>query len=182
VTRALLLDPGRWWVQKELAAVTGLDDGNVSRVVRRLDEEFLLARRNRELRPHDPDLLLDAWAQDYRFDSHDILPAHLSASGIELARVLAGRLESLNIHHAFTGLPAAWVMDQFARFRLTTVYIDGDPRDAIERLGLRGEAKGANIQLVGPNDAGVFIGERGLSGPAPTSRARDRGCPASARP
>jgi len=164
VTRALLLDPARWWVQKDLAAVTGLDDGNVSRIVRRLDDEFLLERRDRELRPRDPDLLLDAWAQDYRFDSHDILPGHLSGSGIELARVLAERLESLNIHHAFTGLPAAWVMDQFARFRLTTVYVDGDPREAIERLGIRRAAKGANIQLVGPNDAGVFSGEHDRAG------------------
>ncbi len=170
VTRALLLDPARWWVQKDLAAVTGLDDGNVSRIVRRLDDEFLLERRGRELRPRDPDLLLDAWAQDYRFYSHDILPGHLSGSGVELARVLAERLESLNIHHAFTGLPAAWVMDQFARFRLATVYVDGDPREAAERLGIRRAAKGANLQLVGPNDAGVFSGEqdhRGLHCVAP---------------
>lgn len=164
ITRALLLDPARWWVQKDLAAATGLYDGNVSRIVRRLDDEFLLERRERELRPRDPDLLLDAWAQDYRFDSHDILPGHLSSSGIELARVLAERLESLNIHHAFTGLPAAWVMDQFARFRLTTVYVDGDPREAIEGLGIRRAAKGANIQLVGPNDTGVFSGEHDHGG------------------
>ena len=56
VTRALLLDAARWWVQKDLAAVTSLDDGNVSRIVRRLDDEFLLERRDRELRPRDPDL------------------------------------------------------------------------------------------------------------------------------
>lgn len=164
LTRALLLDPVRWWTQKDLAAVTGLDDGNVSRIVRRLDEEFLLERQGRELRPSDPDLLLDAWAQDYRFDRHDILPGHLSGGGIELARDLAARLESLNIHYAFTGLPAAWVMDQFARFRLTTVYVDGDPREAADRLGVRREAKGANIQLVGPNDAGVFSGEHDHGG------------------
>lgn len=164
VTRTLLLDPGRWWVQKDLAAVTGLDDGNVSRIVRRLDDEFLLERRGRELCPRDPDLLLDAWAQDYRFDGHDILPGHLSGSGVELARVLAERLESLNIQHAFTGLPAAWVMDQFARFRLVTVYVDGDPREAAERLGVRRAAKGANLQLVGPNDVGVFSGEHDHGG------------------
>lgn len=164
VTRELLLDPGRWWTQKDLAAVTGLDDGNVSRIVRRLDAELLLQRQERELRPRDPDLLLDAWAQDYRFDSHDILPTHLSGNGVELARILAERLESLHIHHAFTGLPAAWVMDQFARFRLTTVYVDGDPREAADRIGVRREAKGANIQLVGPNDAGVFSGEQDHDG------------------
>lgn len=51
VTRVLLEDPGRWWRQKELVTATGLDDGSVSRIVRRLDEELLLERRERELRP-----------------------------------------------------------------------------------------------------------------------------------
>jgi hypothetical protein len=81
-----------------------LDDGNVSRIVRRLDEEFLLERRDREVRPRDPNLVLDAWAQDYRFDRHDIVPAHISGNGIEVARSLADGLGELKIHHAFTGL------------------------------------------------------------------------------
>lgn len=164
VTRMLLLDPHRWWLQKELVSATGLDDGNVSRIVRRLDEEFLLERRERKLRPRDPDVLLDAWAQDYRFGGHDIVWGHLSGSGIDLARTVAERLGSLGIHHAFTGLPAAWVIDQFARFRLTTVYVDGDPRIAADRLGTRLAATGANLQLVGPNDVGVFSEERDHGG------------------
>ena len=164
VTRTLLLDARRWWVQRDLVKATGLDDGSVSRVVRRLDEEFLLERRDRELRARDPDLLLDTWAQDYRFGNHDIVPGHLSGSGIDLARIIAEHLESSDVRYAFTGLPAAWVMDQFARFRLTTVYVVGDPRDAAELLGIRRGAKGANVQLVGPNDAGVFDGEQARSG------------------
>jgi hypothetical protein len=164
VTRTLLLDAARWWVQKDLVPVTRLDDGSVSRIVRRLDEEFLLERRDRELRPRDPGLLLDTWAQDYRFANHDIVPGHLSGSGIELAGVVAEGLESSDIRYAFTGLSAAWVMDQFARFRLITVYVGGDPRDAAEFLGVRRGAKGANVQLVGPNDSGVFAGEEVCGG------------------
>jgi hypothetical protein len=159
VTRVLLEDPGRWWRQKELVAATGLDDGSVSRIVRRLDEELLLERRERELRPRDPDRLLDAWAQDSRFTHHDILTGHISGSGIELARDLALRLGALDVRHAFTGLPAAWAIDHFARFRLTTVYVEGDPRNAAKRLELRQSSAGANVQLVGPDDLGVFIGE-----------------------
>src|SRR5260370_41130637 len=94
VTRTLLLDARRWWVQKDLVSVTGLDDGSVSRIVRRLDEECLLERRDRELRPQDPDLLLDTWAQDYRIGNHDILPGHLSGSGLGLARGVAERADS----------------------------------------------------------------------------------------
>jgi hypothetical protein len=164
VSRALLLDPSRWWRQKDLAETTGLDDGNVSRIVRRLDQEMLLERREREVRPRDPDLLLDAWAQDYRFDRHDALAGHLSGSGVEVARRLATDLVGLDVHHAFTGLAAAWAMDQFARFRLTTVYVDDDPRAVADRLDIRQEPKGANVQLVGPDDIGVFAGERDRGG------------------
>jgi hypothetical protein len=164
VTRTLMLDPRRWWLQKDLVAATGLDDGNVSRIVRRLDNEFLLERHERRLRPRDPDVLLDAWAQDYRFDRHDIVLGHFSGSGIDNARMIAERLESLGIHHAFTGLPAAWVMDQYARFRLTTVYVEDDPRVALNGLDVRRATDGANIQIVGPDDMGIFSGERGHGG------------------
>ena len=164
VSRVLLLDPGRWWRQKDLANATGLDDGNISRIARRLNEELLLERRARELRPRDPDLLLAAWAQDYRFDRHDAVAGHLSGSGIEVARSLADRLGELRGHHAFTGLAAAWAIDQFARFRLTTVYVDDDPRAVADRLEIRQESKGANVQLVGPNDVGVFAGEQDRDG------------------
>lgn len=164
VTRQLLSDPQRWWTQKELAGLTGLDDGSVSRTVRRLDEQFLLERRARQLRPSDPDLLLDAWAQDYRFDAHDIVPAHVSGSGIEVARTLAAKLEALDVGYALTGLPAAWLMDQFARFRLSTVYVEGDPREVADGLGARRAAAGANVQLVGSSDAGVFAGAEDRDG------------------
>lgn len=164
VTRVLLLEPRRWWRQRDLVDATGLDDGNVSRIVRRLDEELLLERRDRELRPRDPSLLLDAWAEDYRFGAHDILVGHISGSGLQVARSLADRLGALDIHHAFTGLAAAWAIDHFASFRLTTVYVEDDPRNAADQIELRRTTKGANVQIVGPNDAGVFAGEQLQSG------------------
>jgi hypothetical protein len=160
ISRALLLEPERWWRQRDLVAATQLNDGNVSRIVHRLDEAALLERRDRELRPRDPDLLLDAWAQEYRFDRHDVIVGHVSGSGIEVARSLAENLGKRQIKHAFTGLPAAWAIDRFAQFRLTTVYVDGDPRDVVEQLDIRRGSKGANVQILGPDDAGVLAGEQ----------------------
>ncbi|MEW6582160.1 MAG: type IV toxin-antitoxin system AbiEi family antitoxin [Actinomycetota bacterium] len=159
IARVLLLDPERWWRQRDVVEATGLDDGTVSRIVRRLDEDLLLEIRGRELRPRAPTLLLDAWADDYRFDRHDVVTGHLSGSGIEVARRIARRLRDEDVRHAFTGLSAAWAMDRFARFRLNTVYVAGDPRDAADALGLRRVERGANVQVVGPDDAGVFAGE-----------------------
>ena len=164
ITRTLLLDPARWWRQKELADATGLDDGNVSRIVRRLDDEALLERRDRELRPRDPNLLLDAWAEDYRFDRHQAVLGHLSGGGIEIARELDDRLADADINHAFTGLPAAWAMSHFARFRLTSVYVEGDPHVAAEKTDIRIGEKGANVQLLGPDDDGVLAGGEEFDG------------------
>jgi hypothetical protein len=164
ITRRLLLDPLHWWRQKDLATATGLNDGNVSRIVRRLEDEALLERRERELRPRDPDLLLDAWAQDYRFDRHQVVFGHLSGGGVEVARELDGRLAEANVVHAFTGLPAAWAMTHFARFRLTSVYVEGDPHSIGEEVGMRQGKKGANVQLLGPDDDGVFAGGGAFDG------------------
>ncbi len=160
VARALLLAPERWWRQKELSQHIDLDAGRVSRIVRRLDDDELLERDGPRLRPRDPELLLDAWSEDYRFDRHDIITGHLTGSGIELARELHGRLADAAVSHAFTGLPAAWALDSFTRFRLTSVYVHGDPRTAADTVELRRDERGANVQLIGPNDSGVFDGQR----------------------
>lgn len=164
VARALLLDPERWWVQKELAEHTDLDAGRVSRVVRRLDDDELLARDGSRLRPRDPGLLLDAWSDDYRFDRHDIITGQLTGSGVELARELHQQLDDGDIEHAFTGLPAAWALDQFARFRLVSVYVTGDPRTVGDAIELRRNERGANVQLIGPDDRGVFDGQHSVDG------------------
>ncbi|HSZ14141.1 MAG TPA: type IV toxin-antitoxin system AbiEi family antitoxin [Solirubrobacteraceae bacterium] len=160
ITRALLLDPERWWRQKELSEHTDLDAGRISRVVRRLEDDELLARDQALLRPRDRDLLLNAWADEYRFHRHDLIAGHVSGSGIELARELDHRLRAADINHAFTGLPAAWALDRFARFRLNSVYVHGDPRDAADAIDLRRNERGANVQLIGPDDRGVFDGQQ----------------------
>lgn len=164
VARLLLLDAERWWRQKEIAERTGLDDGHVSRIVRRLDHERLIARDRTLVRPSDPVLMLEAWAADYRFDRHDVVVGHKTGSGVELARQLHERLSGTGIGHAFTGLPAAWVLQPFARFRLASVYVTGDPREAAESIGLRRNERGANVQLIGPDDQGVFLGQRDRDG------------------
>lgn len=163
-TRLMLIDPWRWWRQKDLAEASELDDGHLSRVVRRLDDDELLDHRGSEFRPRDPDLLLDAWADDYRFDRHDIVVGHLTGTGAELASELNGLLTDARVQHAFTGLPAAWVLDKHARFRLCSVYVEGDPRDAAEKVDMRRNEQGANVQLIGPDDDGVFEGRRAVNG------------------
>ncbi len=162
VSRALLNEPERWWRQVELVEATGLDDGRVSRLVRRLAELELVENDEGKVRPRDPALLLDAWAETYEFRKHEIVPGHVSGTGISLARQLGEMLSGSR--HAVTGLPAAWLLDGFAQFRLVSVYVDGDPHDLADDVGLRQEPRGANVQLIGPNDPGVFYGSREVDG------------------
>ncbi|MGI8937488.1 MAG: type IV toxin-antitoxin system AbiEi family antitoxin [Iamia sp.] len=163
-SRVLLLDPWQWWRQKDLAEETRLDDGHLSRIVRRLDDDELLEHRGAKFRPRDPDVLLDAWADDYRFGRHDIVSGHVTGSGVELVAEMHRQLAHVGIAHAMTGLPAAWALGQHARFRLASVYVDLDPRSAADAIGLRRGEKGANVQLLGPDDEGVLAGSRELDG------------------
>lgn len=164
IARAMLLEPKRWWRQKELSAQTHLDNGHVSRIVRRLADEHLLEGKDSSVRPRDPSLLLDTWSDEYRFDRHDIVLGHASGTGIELARDLHLRLNDEGIEHAFTGLPAAWLLDPFVGFRLSTVYVHGNPHDAAAQIGLRRHERGANVQLIAPDDSDIFTGQRDLQG------------------
>lgn len=161
ITRVMLLDPERWWRRKDLAESTDLDSGHVSRVVRRLiDDKLLEEGDEHRVRPRNREALLDAWEDEYRFDRHQILHGHSSGTGIELARGLEERMAGLNYRYAFTGLAAAWAYRGFARFRLSSVFVEGDPHEAADEMGLRINDRGANVQLIVPDDSGVFIGAR----------------------
>lgn len=164
ITRILLLEPERWWRRKQLALATDLNSGQVSRVVKRLLGEGLLEQENYEIRPRRPEALLDAWKDEYRFDRHEVLRGHLSGTGVEVARSLEDRLGEIGCRHAFTGLPAAWAFEGFARFRLNSVFVEADPHEIAQQVGLRMNDRGANVQLIVPDDQGVFIGARMAEG------------------
>jgi hypothetical protein len=160
IARRLLIEPHRAFRQQELAAATGLDDGFTSRIVRRLEEDHLVAREAGVIRVSAPDRLLDAWAERYDFQKHEIIRGHVSArTGEELIARVAESLDKRRADHAATGLAAAWVYTQFAAFRLATFFVAQRPSNAVlEEMKFREEPKGANVWLVVPNDQGVFDG------------------------
>jgi hypothetical protein len=160
IARLLLIDPHRAFRQQELAEATGLDDGFTSRIVRRLEEDRLVTRENGTIRVGAPDLLLDAWAERYDFQKHEIVRGHISArTGEQLLTEVANTLDKRKAEHAATGLAAAWVYTQFAAFRLVTFFVAERPTKALlDAMKFREEPKGANVWLVLPNDAGVFDG------------------------
>lgn len=166
VTRHLLINSRKAIRQREIAKATGLDEGYVSRVVRRLRENGLVDTTAEGVSVDDRDLLLEAWSDEYRFDRHRVIRGHMTVPhGDEVIGVLSGALSSCGLRYAATGLSAAWIYTRFAGHRLSTIYVDDEPAsDLLNDIGFRGESRGANTWLVVPNDDGVFDGLNEVEG------------------
>jgi hypothetical protein len=160
VVRQLLADPNRPWRQKELVYHTGLSQPQTSKVLAAL-EQMALVRRHEDgtFVVTDPDGLLDAWADAYSYRRQEIVPVHMNGEGISLARDLAAKLEETETTYWFTGLPAAWAYDHFARFRLVSVFVDADPELVRLSLDLRQADRGANVHLLAAGDQKLEIGQ-----------------------
>lgn len=167
IARWLLMHPKRSMTQREIARATEMDEGFTSRIVARLEEDGLIVRESDgAIRARDPDLLLDAWREDYDFSKHRIARGHVPArSGDALLRRMVDELGPRGIQYAATGLAAAWLLNRFAAFRLVTLYLADIPdQELLEDLGFREGERGANTWLVVPNDEGVFHGARDVDG------------------
>lgn len=167
IARQLLFEPRRFQSQADLARQTGLADGYVSKIVRRLEQEhFIDLNDRRALRPRDPNLMLDAWHGVYDFERHRIIKGHVATrSGDELLRRIARRFSEAELTYAATALGAAWLFTGFATFRLTTIYLQSMPsRSLLKEIEFAEEPKGANLWLVLPDDEGVFCGSQSHAG------------------
>ena len=166
ITRRLLMKPDKPAMQRTLASSTGLNEGHTSRIVGKLLETRLVERGEDGIRVVDAGALLDAWQEDYRFDRHHIIRGHIPArGGVALIHSIAEAFSKMEESYAATALPAAWLWTQYARFRLSTVYIPKPPSAGQKKaLRFREEAEGSNTWLVVPNDEGVFHGAELVDG------------------
>jgi len=161
IARWLLIEPKRAFSQRELAKVADVDEGFTSRIVRRLEEQRLVAREESgAVKVADYDALLEAWREAYDFSKHEIARGHVAVrSGDDALRHLTGHLKEAGTECAATGLAGAWLLDKFAGFRLVVLYVKRLPAlEAQQAMGFREESRGENVWLVVPNDEGVFHG------------------------
>lgn len=161
VVRRLLIEPGRAFLQRELARECGLDEGFTSRIVKKLEADRMVKRDAAGLlQVTDPELLLDSWRESYDFSKHHLVQGHVtSRSGAESVSRIADGLGKGKLDYAATGLAGAWLLTEFATFRLATFFVLEEPKAAVlKQIGFRPEVRGANVWLVVPNDEGVFAG------------------------
>jgi hypothetical protein len=167
IARWLLMEPKRAFSQRELAKISGLDEGFTSRIVRQLEEQRLVSReKDGTVKIADFDAMLDAWREVYDFSKHHIVRGHIAArSSDDVLRRLAAQLKQSKVEHAATALAGAWLLNQFAGFRLVVFYVGQIPSvEAQQAIGFREEQGGENAWLVVPNDEGVFHGAAAREG------------------
>ncbi|HZS70741.1 MAG TPA: type IV toxin-antitoxin system AbiEi family antitoxin [Candidatus Acidoferrum sp.] len=161
VARHLLIHRARAFSQRELAEATKLGEGFISRIVRGLEQQELVVReKSGAVRVANSDALLEAWREAYDFSKHHIVRGHVAArSSDQLLRQLAAQFKQNKIQYAATGLAGAWLLIQFAGFRLAVFYIAQLLSSDMQReFGFHEEERGENVWLVVPNDEGVFDG------------------------
>ena len=160
------MEPNTVIQQRALAKSAGLDEGHTSRVVGKLLKNGLVERNEEGIQVRNPVALLDSWREEYDFDSHHVIQGHIAASnGVELIRSVGDTLSRIDARYAATALPAAWFYTHYAGFRLSAVYLDAAPSQALMRdLGFMEEPRGANTWLIVPIDDAVFDGSAIVEG------------------
>ena len=161
IARWLLMKSNQAFTQRELARVSGLDEGFTSRIVRGLEDQRLIVREaGGAVRVADYDALLDALREAYDFSKHNIVRGHVAArSSDEVLRRLAESLQREKIEYAATGLAGAWLWSGFAGFRLVVLFVADLPGEkARGQMGFHEMERGENVWLVQPSDTGVFHG------------------------
>ncbi len=159
LARRLLMDHSTPLSQRTLALLSGVNEGHVSRLVGKLIELGLIERGAEGIGVLDPDALLDAWVDDYRFDMHHITRGEIPGLGEEdLVRFIAEVLSKAGQSYAMTGLAGVWQWTHRYPSDLATVYIAERPSEELKRaLGFRESRNDAvNCWLVTPTDFGVF--------------------------
>lgn len=163
VTRWLLAYPGKAFTQREIANATGLYEGYVSRIVKKLERDELIDRDNEnKVFAANPPRLIEAWRDAANFSKNKIIKGHMPVrSGEEALLKIASAAHEYDLHYAATGLAGAWQIDKFANYRLCSVYVNKPPSDDFfDELSFRETNKGANVWFVLPKDEGVFQCEK----------------------
>ena len=158
LVRALLSHRDREWSHKELVERTALSKGLVSRLVRHLVDEGLLAQEDRALRVKRTDALLDAWAAHDEWAKRTTVRQYsLLESDVEtVARRLVKAL-SVGEELVFTQWFAASLRHPYTISPIISAYVARFPAVQVEReLRARPVADGGTLWLVVPKDDGVF--------------------------
>ena len=155
IVRRLLIETDRSWTLADMAEVTGLTPGFVSRTFKTLAREAYVDRARGASRVTDCDALLAAWAAAPA--PEDAVLERVATAGGPEAILRAIQALDDPPRYAITAEAAADRLAPFARFARVELYV-ADPAAWDEALGLTPVPRGGNVVLIRPLDGGALDG------------------------
>jgi hypothetical protein len=159
VVRALLAQPERNWRLEELARHAAVSLGHAHNVIKRLEEQSWVERgEHQRIHLAKPADLVEAWADAYSYQRNRIA-GYFSPERVtrKLMSEVARAAQTEGRRHAFTLHSGAALVAPDVRFPEIHCYVDGEPDTLARALGLRPAEGEANVHLMTPYDAGVFL-------------------------
>src|SRR5882762_4633279 len=172
IIRVLLVNPYQPFRLEPLAAETKLSVGQVSQVIRRLQDDDLVERKSDGCLLTKPRRLLRLFAQKLKSDytqNRTVFSGFSEKEPFHIAQQLRDLCERRDIRHAFTLGSGLESSERNLREQLTAAYISVSPERLRDDLQLEAVGKGANVLLMTPPDAdnsdagGVFYRTRQLT-------------------
>lgn len=167
VIRALLVpdNAGRRWAQREmqLHCKPSVSLGLVNKVVRYLRDEAFIETSDDGFRVRDPQKLLFAWRDAYRFDRHNQRRYFTLKRGPELKQALLSLESITGGHAAYCAFSAADFQAPHVRQPRTWLFIGADwEEECATALDAKIVDTGENLMVLIPDDFGVFYGQESL--------------------
>ncbi|TLN18268.1 hypothetical protein FDZ71_05885 [bacterium] len=165
VIRALLVNAGRDWSEREIAKAADVSSGMAHYVCKSLEEHGYLARgASNRMVLVDPVRMLKRWAAYNQYDNtNKFLDYYTFEREIE---GFMRNIAKMKLPYAATVLTGAWLVAPFVRPTDLHFYVPdkGTAEKIAARLGLNPTPRGGNVKFVIPYDEGVFYGRQEVKG------------------
>ena len=172
ILRVLLVHPYHPYRLEQLASETKLSVGQVSQVLRRLQDDDLVVRNTEGCFLNRPRRLLRIFAQELKGDylqNRIVFSGFSEKEPLSLAHSLSQFCKQRDIRHAFTLASGLESNERNVREQLMAAYISVSPQRLRDDLQLEEVGKGANVLLLMPPETddtdagGVFYQPRTLT-------------------
>jgi hypothetical protein len=165
ILRVLLVNFGRDWNERELAAEARVSNGLAHYVCRTLFEMGFAARsQHNRIILVDPLRLLKRWASNHLYDRMNRFLDYFTFER-DIDRFVEG-FAGLDLEYAFCGLVGAWLVAPYVRPVDVHLYVPSESvaKEIAKRLGLNPTPRGGNVKFILPYDEGVFYGVQKVRG------------------
>lgn len=163
--RALLTQPERRWLLKELAEETGMSLGQAFKVKKRLLDEALLEEEvgGRFYCPA-PGRLLELWRDKYMWRENQLIELFSMDRVNEIEQRIADTCARKGWSYGYTLFTASSRVVPFVRYNIVAFYFGGPISELLELADVKKVDSGPNVYLLVPYDDGVFYRSEAVGG------------------